>query len=97
MRRPTKYAACTPASCPHRFSPGASAEEFGTKTTSRPRKRGSSKVLNRRRFKSQAEAKMAVFDWLEGRYNPHRRHSALGRRSPVNYERHALQCEVART
>ena len=54
-------------------------------------------VLNRRRFKSQAEAKMAVFDWLEGWYNPHRRHSALGRRSPVNYERHALQCEVART
>jgi hypothetical protein len=27
-------------------------------------------VLNRRRFKSQAEAKMAIFDWLEGWYNP---------------------------
>ena len=52
-------------------------------------------VLNRRRFKSQAEAKMAIFDWLEGWYNPHRRHSALGRRSPVNYERHALQSEAA--
>ena len=26
-------------------------------------------VLNRRRFKSQAEAKMAIFDWLEGWYN----------------------------
>jgi putative transposase len=27
-------------------------------------------LLNRRRFKSQAEAKMAVFEWIEGWYNP---------------------------
>jgi putative transposase len=44
-------------------------------------------LLSRHRFKSQAEAKMAVFEWIEGWYNPHRRHSALGYRSPVNYER----------
>ena len=47
-------------------------------------------VLSRRTFGSQAEAKLAIFDWLEGWYNPHRRHSSLGYRSPVNYERGAL-------
>ena len=44
-------------------------------------------LLDRRRFRTQVEAKMAVFDFIEGFYNPHRRHSALGHESPVNYER----------
>ena len=44
-------------------------------------------VLNRRKFRSQAEAKMALFEWIEGWYNRHRRHSSIGYRSPANYER----------
>jgi putative transposase len=35
----------------------------------------------------QAEARMAVFDYLEGFYNPRRRHSALDYKSPMEYER----------
>jgi putative transposase len=52
-------------------------------------------VLNRRRFKTQAEAKMAVFEWLEGWYNPHRRHSSIGYLSPVNFERRQLTQKAA--
>ena len=43
-------------------------------------------LLNRRRFKSQAEARMAVFDFIEGWYNSHRRHSALDYLSPIDFE-----------
>jgi len=43
--------------------------------------------LDRHRFKTQAEARMAVFDFIEGFYNPRRRHSSLGYLSPANYER----------
>ena len=43
-------------------------------------------LLERRRFASQAEAKMACFSFIEGWYNPIRLHSALGYRSPIAYE-----------
>ena len=44
-------------------------------------------LLERRRFRTQIEARMAVFEFVEGWYNPHRRHSALGYLSPVEFER----------
>ena len=43
-------------------------------------------LLNRRRFKTQIEARMEVFEFIEGWYNPFRLHSALGYRSPMAYE-----------
>lgn len=44
-------------------------------------------VLGRRHFKTQIEARLAVFDFIEGWYNPHRCHSALGYLRPVEFER----------
>jgi len=43
-------------------------------------------LLDRRSFKSKAEARMALFSYIEGWYNPRRRHSALGYLSPMNFE-----------
>ena len=44
-------------------------------------------LLDRHRFRTQAEARMAVFEFIEGWYNPRRRHSSIGYLSPINYER----------
>jgi putative transposase len=43
-------------------------------------------LLDRYRFATQAEARLRVFRFIEGFYNPHRRHSALDYLSPANYE-----------
>jgi hypothetical protein len=49
-------------------------------------------LLDRCRFKTQAEARHATFAFIEGFYNPRRRHSSIGYLSPIDYERrhHAL-------
>ena len=44
-------------------------------------------LIDRRVFRTQAEARMAIFEYIEGWYNPHRRHSGLGYLSPLNFER----------
>lgn len=44
-------------------------------------------LLQKEPFKTRAEASMAIFDYIEAWYNPKRRHSALGRISPMNFER----------
>ena len=46
-------------------------------------------LIDRRSLRTRAEAKMALFDFIEGWYNPHRRHSALGYPSPNDFERAA--------
>ena len=44
-------------------------------------------LLARHRFSTQAEARSAVFDFIEGFYNPRRRHSSIGYLSPIDFER----------
>ncbi len=44
-------------------------------------------LLDRQRFPTPADARVAVFDFIEGWYNPRRRHSALAYLSPLDYER----------
>lgn len=43
-------------------------------------------LLDRCTFRTRDEARLAVFEFIEGWYNPQRRHSALGDVSPMGYE-----------
>ena len=38
-------------------------------------------------FPTRQAARTSVFDFIEGFYNPHRRHSALDYESPISYEK----------
>lgn len=44
-------------------------------------------LLDRCRFRNHVEARLAVFEFIEGWYNPHRRHSSIDYHSPMKYER----------
>jgi putative transposase len=44
-------------------------------------------LLDRYTFRSQVDARMALFRYIKAWYNPRRRHSSLGYRSPVEFER----------
>jgi putative transposase len=44
-------------------------------------------LLVKHRFKTPREASLAVFDFIEGFYNPRRRHTSIGSISPIEYER----------
>jgi putative transposase len=49
-------------------------------------------LLDRVRFRTPAMARMAIFEFIEGWYNPRRRHSALAYDSPMSFEtKHARQ------
>ncbi len=48
-------------------------------------------LIERKHFRSRLEAKMAVFRFIESWYNPRRRHSALGYKSPANFEAKHLE------
>ena len=54
-------------------------------------------LLDRTRLSTHAEARAAVFEFIEGWYNTRRRHSVLGYRSPLEFERlHAGPVDGAR-
>ena len=44
-------------------------------------------LLDRRSFRAMAEARREVFTFIEGFYNTRRLHSALGYKSPANFEK----------
>ena len=43
--------------------------------------------LGNKRYSSLSEAKADIFEWIEGWHNTHRRHSSLGYKSPVEFEK----------
>ena len=47
-------------------------------------------LLDRHRFPTQGAARLAIFDFIEGWYNPRRRHSRLDYLSPIAYETREL-------
>lgn len=44
-------------------------------------------LLDRQSWTTRAELARAIFEWIEGWYNPRRRHTSIGDLSPVDYER----------
>ena len=43
-------------------------------------------LIDRKTWQTKTEARLALFTYIEGWYNPRRRHSALAYLSPANYE-----------
>ena len=46
-------------------------------------------LIDHTSFPTHTIARREIFDYIEGWYNPHRRHSAIDYQSPMNYERAA--------
>ena len=43
-------------------------------------------LLHRRHYQTRADARRDIAAWIDGWYNPRRRHSSLDNTSPTNYE-----------
>jgi putative transposase len=52
-------------------------------------------MVYRTRFETRAQARMAVFDWIEVWYNRKRRHSAIGYVSPEAFERQQREQSIS--
>ena len=53
-------------------------------------------LVYRRRFATRAEAREAIFDFIETFYNPRRRHSTLGYLSPMEFEKKFIEEKKSR-
>jgi putative transposase len=42
--------------------------------------------IDRRTYKTREQARLDLFAFIEGWYNPHRRHKGIGQKSPINFE-----------
>jgi putative transposase len=45
-------------------------------------------LLDRRQWQSRHQLATAIFEWIEGFYNPIHRHTSIGSLSPAEYEAH---------
>lgn len=52
-------------------------------------------LLDRRTWPTRAALTVAIFEWIEGFYNPIRRHSGIGYLSPADHERLHTAAETA--
>lgn len=51
-------------------------------------------LIYRYSWPTRAEARTAIFEYIEGWFNPHRRHSTLGYLSPADYEHQHEQTQI---
>ena len=67
----------------------AMCESFTTGTSAQGARRFATlecELIDRESYASRTEARLSLFDYIEGWYNPRRIHSSLDYRSPMNYE-----------
>jgi len=76
-----------PMPCRSRSGPSSPGSSGGPATPVRSR---TSSRAGGERGRTPLEARRAVFDSIEGWYNPRRHHSALGYESPLHYEQAAV-------
>ena len=52
-------------------------------------------VLNRQRWQTRDELRLAIVIWIEGTYHRRRRQRALGRLTPIEYETISIRAKAA--
>ena len=65
-------------------------ESFTTGTSAQGARRFATlecELIERKSYATRSEARLSVFDFIEGFYNPHRLHSALDYQAPIRYEK----------